>query len=187
MTMPTPETVERNNQAWWDKHSPEYGHTCKTPLDVSGKDYEIGNDYGRFIYCPMPVSGHTRWAFADGEGMKRFLADVEAGKLRVKAAETFAPRSPAPAPVKPSPAASVAAAEPDPLDDFDILGDDEPVTHEITTAQTVPAAPADDDEFDILPADDDEFDILSDDPAPEMQESPAVSDDPELDEDGFPI
>lgn len=182
----TPEEVERNNRSWWEKHSPEYPFQATTPISVDGSDFPPGRTpYGRFIYCPLPVAGGTAWGFKTETGRDRFLADVKAGTLPIKAASPVRPsvapeksrlardldilarQTPAPR-AAPTPAPAVVEDDFDILDtededDFDILGpsgEDEQREREIELA-------AEEDDFDLGPAEkdegDDDFDILGDD------------------------
>lgn len=126
-------TVEKTNQMWWDKHSPDYPHHCTTPLDVTGKDFPMGpahHNYGRFIYCPMPQSDHTRWGFEEKAALDRFLADVAAGTLPVASAVGYvagAYKAP-PRPTQPAP------------DPFDLIGDDTPAAAAVEPAPAPVAA-----------------------------------------------
>lgn len=85
MTAVDPNVVEKNNQKWWERHteSGDFPSQTETPITTDGGDFPstAGNRYGPYIYCPMPVSGVTKWGFRRKEGLALFLEDVKAGQL----------------------------------------------------------------------------------------------------------
>lgn len=139
--------VQTNNALWLAKRTEggNYRHQHDTPLNIEGSGFPLGlgNRYGPFVYAPLPLDGVVRWGFQREEGLKQFLADLEADTLPKGGATAITPRltrpTPAPAKAEPevdpfadldmggeAPALLAAAAEADPFADLDMAADPAP-------------------------------------------------------------
>lgn len=131
--------VQTNNAVWLSKRTEggNYKHQHDTPLNIEGSSFPLGlgNRYGPFVYAPLPLDGVVRWGFQREEGLKQFLADLEADTLpKGGATAIIAPlKRPTPAPAKDKPEADPFAdldmgdaAEADPFADLDMAADPAP-------------------------------------------------------------